>query len=159
VTLMQERQEEDAVDFLVSRDAIPSWFMGIGQRLRLLSLQPDGVLLRKKHGCKIPGGGNGSLCAAARDHAAYQNQFLSDRKELKGIVQEGNRCHIGAAVTVTDLMESPVIQRAFPEFHQFARLVSSTPIRNIATLAGNFANASPIGDFTISSSRWMRCSY
>jgi xanthine dehydrogenase small subunit len=27
--------------------------------------------------------------------------------------------------------------------------VSSTPIRNIATLAGNFVNASPIGDMTI----------
>jgi xanthine dehydrogenase small subunit len=29
------------------------------------------------------------------------------------------------------------------------KLVSSTPIRNMATFAGNFMNASPIGDFTI----------
>lgn len=28
-------------------------------------------------------------------------------------------------------------------------MVSSTPIRNMATIAGNFINASPIGDFTI----------
>ncbi|MEZ5428324.1 MAG: FAD binding domain-containing protein, partial [Pyrinomonadaceae bacterium] len=29
------------------------------------------------------------------------------------------------------------------------KLVSSTPIRNMATLAGNFVNASPIGDMTV----------
>jgi len=149
VTLMQERQEEDAVDFLVSREAIPSWFIGIGQRLQLLSLQPDGVLLRKTMGAKFLAGGTDLYVQQHETMPHIKINFLSDRKELKGIVQEGKHCHIGAAATVTDLMESPVIQRAFPEFGQFARLVSSTPIRNIATLAGNFANASPIGDFTI----------
>jgi xanthine dehydrogenase small subunit len=46
-------------------------------------------------------------------------------------------------------MESPVIRQAFPRFEHYARLISSTPIRNIATVAGNFINASPIGDLTI----------
>jgi len=34
----------------------------------------------------------------------------------------------------------------FPHFDHYARLISSTPIRNIATVAGNFVNASPIGE-------------
>ena len=47
--------------------------------------------------------------------------------------------------TVTDLLESPVMQAAFPGLYKHLKLVSSTPIRNMATLAGNFVNASPIG--------------
>jgi xanthine dehydrogenase small subunit len=50
---------------------------------------------------------------------------------------------------VTDLLESPVMQRIFPNLYQHLKLVSSTPIRNMATIAGNFVNASPIGDMTI----------
>ena len=56
---------------------------------------------------------------------------------------------MGPSVTVTDLQESPVINEHFPDFHRYAKLISSTPIRNMATIAGNFINASPIGDFTI----------
>jgi xanthine dehydrogenase small subunit len=50
---------------------------------------------------------------------------------------------------VTDLLESPVMQSIFPDLYKHLKLVSSTPIRNMATLAGNFVNASPIGDMTI----------
>jgi len=50
---------------------------------------------------------------------------------------------------VSDLKRSPIINDAFPGFQQIAKLISSTPIRNMATIAGNFINASPIGDFTI----------
>ncbi len=39
--------------------------------------------------------------------------------------------------------------KSFRNFIAYAKLVSSTPIRNMATIAGNFINASPIGDFTI----------
>ena len=41
------------------------------------------------------------------------------------------------------------MQEYFPGLKQYIKLVSSTPIRNIATVAGNFINASPIGDLTI----------
>ncbi|HXO77550.1 MAG TPA: FAD binding domain-containing protein, partial [Puia sp.] len=51
--------------------------------------------------------------------------------------------------TVSDMIASPVICQAFPHFDDYAKLISSTPIRNIATVAGNFVNASPIGDLSI----------
>jgi xanthine dehydrogenase small subunit len=41
------------------------------------------------------------------------------------------------------------MQSIFPDLYKHLKLVSSTPIRNMATLAGNFVNASPIGDMTI----------
>ena len=40
------------------------------------------------------------------------------------------------------------MQGHFPNLFTHMKLVSSTPIRNIGTLAGNFVNASPIGDLT-----------
>jgi xanthine dehydrogenase small subunit len=45
-------------------------------------------------------------------------------------------------------MVSPIFQRLFPDLYKHLKLISSTPIRNMATLAGNFVNASPIGDMT-----------
>src|SRR5690606_36271127 len=36
----------------------------------------------------------------------------------------------------------------FPRLEKHLLLVSSTPIRNMGTLAGNLVNASPIGDLT-----------
>src|SRR5688572_14157558 len=73
--------------------------------------------------------------------------FYDDR--LRGIRETGDFVEIGASATVTDLCESPVMHSIFPDLYKHLKLVSSTPIRNMATLAGNFANASPIGDMTI----------
>ncbi|MBC7826998.1 MAG: FAD binding domain-containing protein, partial [Chitinophagaceae bacterium] len=76
-------------------------------------------------------------------------RYLFNQDLLKGIYKEGNKCVIGASATVTDLEGSSIMQDHFPRLKQYIKLVSSTPIRNIATIAGNFINASPIGDLTI----------
>ena len=68
---------------------------------------------------------------------------------LRGIRDTGECIEIGASATVTDLLVSPVMQGIFPNLYKHLKLVSSTPIRNMATLAGNFVNASPIGDMTV----------
>ncbi|MEO7983954.1 MAG: FAD binding domain-containing protein, partial [Bacteroidota bacterium] len=80
-------------------------------------------------------------------HSAIR--FIFDQPGLNRISREGNKCILGPSVTVSDLKASPIINEAFPSFQRYAKLVSSTPIRNMATIAGNFINASPIGDFTI----------
>ena len=76
-------------------------------------------------------------------------QHLFDDKNLKAITFENGQCYIGASVTVTDFAASALIQSFFPDLAKYIKLVSSTPIRNMATLAGNFVNASPIGDMTV----------
>jgi xanthine dehydrogenase small subunit len=68
---------------------------------------------------------------------------------MKQVVQQGNTCVIGGTATAADLQRSPLMYKYFPRFAEYIRLVSSTPIRNMATIAGNFINGSPIGDFTI----------
>jgi xanthine dehydrogenase small subunit len=77
------------------------------------------------------------------------NRYLLDHPDLKGIYLDGNKCVIRASVTASEMGASAIIKQIFPDFHQYLSLISSTPIRNIATVAGNLVNASPIGDFTI----------
>jgi xanthine dehydrogenase small subunit len=47
------------------------------------------------------------------------------------------------------MKHSPLINETFPNMNDYLNLVSSTIMRNRATLAGNIVNASPIGDLTI----------
>jgi xanthine dehydrogenase small subunit len=80
----------------------------------------------------------------------YANiRFLAEQPQMVGITQEGQTCRIGASATVTDLVESALLRSFFPGLEKYMRLVSSTPIRNMATVAGNLVNASPIGDLTV----------
>ena len=69
--------------------------------------------------------------------------------QLKGIRVEGDQCIIGGACTANDLLASPELRAYFPNLEKHLLLVSSTPIRNMGTVAGNFVNASPIGDLTV----------
>ena len=49
-----------------------------------------------------------------------------------------------AGATLTDLLD--VMVDHYPDFHELIRRFGSTQIRNVATLCGNVANGSPIGD-------------
>lgn len=83
----------------------------------------------------------------AMAESAAQHLFYND--DLRGIRDTGEYIEMGASTTVTDLLVSPVMHSIFPDLHKHLKLISSTPIRNMATLAGNFVNASPIGDMTV----------
>jgi len=76
-------------------------------------------------------------------------QSFFDRADMKGIREEQDHVWVGASATAQDLRSSPLMNQFFPEMKAYMKLVSSTPIRNMGTVAGNFVNASPIGDLTI----------
>lgn len=162
--LLNERGEvvEDGKDsvirFLVEKGVLPEYFLDISRRMAALMLEPNGATSFKLRaasegldmkGQRFLGGGTDLYVQQHSAMVGADIGFLTVGEKLKGIMQEGGRCVIGGAATVTDLMESPVIRQAFPRFEHYAGLISSTPIRNIATVAGNFVNASPIGDLTI----------
>ncbi|MFD1871576.1 FAD binding domain-containing protein [Hymenobacter bucti] len=67
----------------------------------------------------------------------------------RGVRQDNGRVVLGAATTASQLLESEVMRSLLPRLPEYLKLVSSTPIRNMGTVAGNFVNASPIGDLTI----------
>jgi xanthine dehydrogenase small subunit len=70
--------------------------------------------------------------------------YLGDVAELARIESRAAELWIGAAVTITDAW--PALLARFPELEEQASRFASPPIRNSATLCGNLANGSPIGD-------------
>lgn len=70
--------------------------------------------------------------------------YLGNVAELKTITSKADVWHIGAAVSLTEVQS--LIGDAYPDFAEVLRRFGSPPIRSTATLAGNIANGSPIGD-------------
>jgi xanthine dehydrogenase small subunit len=75
-------------------------------------------------------------------------RLLFDQSGARGVRQASGRVVLGAATTASQLLESEVMRGLLPRLPDYLKLVSSTPIRNMGTVAGNFVNASPIGDLT-----------
>ena len=149
--LLQERNNEEPAQFVVTQKILPHYFTTIKERLQTLNDEnnPQPIDKTLDQPFTFLSGGT-DLYVQKHDSMPHAKlNLLFDKMELNGIYKEVNNCFVGAAATVTDLCESPIIQKHFPYFNRYAKLISSTPIRNMATLAGNFVNASPIGDFTI----------
>lgn len=64
--------------------------------------------------------------------------------ELAELTVSSTHIEVGAAVTLSDAM--PIIIEHYPGLTELFRRYASPPIRNAATLGGNVANGSPIGD-------------
>ncbi|HEY0426717.1 MAG TPA: FAD binding domain-containing protein [Pyrinomonadaceae bacterium] len=132
----------------VEKGIVPAYFLEIKERLaelKNLNNRPPAT----GHRPLFVGGGT-DLYVQRHDemvYAAAENLF--DNSALRGVEETGDFIEIGASATVTDLLVSPAFQNLFPNLHKQLKLISSTPIRNMATLAGNFVNASPIGDMTV----------
>ena len=147
--LLEQRRDENPITFATKQRVLPAYFSEIEERLRMLSLSLNGELTNENPAAQRVGGGTDLYVQKHDEIKETSIRFLFDNPDLKGIWQEGSQCLIGPSATVTDLMESPVMQAYFPDFTDYTKLISSTPIRNMATIGGNFINASPIGDFTI----------
>jgi xanthine dehydrogenase small subunit len=65
-------------------------------------------------------------------------------RELQTISREGSTLRIGAGVRLADLEET--IGRHYPDFAELLRRFGSVQVRNAATVGGNIANGSPVGD-------------
>jgi len=76
-------------------------------------------------------------------------ELLSTHEDISGFLRKDSWLYIGAGSTVEELKLNPEIKKIFPNLKEHLNLVSSTIMRNRATLAGNIVNASPIGDLTI----------
>jgi CO/xanthine dehydrogenase FAD-binding subunit len=66
--------------------------------------------------------------------------------ELRGIDRHDGRLRIGALTTYTELIRSPLVNRALPMLVMAAREIGGRQIQHRGTIGGNVANASPAGD-------------
>lgn len=70
--------------------------------------------------------------------------FLHKCADLKKIERASDQITFGAAVTMTDVLEE--LRDDYPSYAELIRRYGSTQVRNAATIGGNVANGSPIGD-------------
>lgn len=69
-------------------------------------------------------------------------------RELDGIRHDAHDgLRIGALATIQSIKDSPVIAKEFPILNQAAGKMGTLHIRNLGTLGGNLANASPSAEF------------
>ena len=133
-----------------SDDAVvPKYFGTIAPRLSQLTRKSARSPLLTRSDLPIVGGGTDAYVQKPEFFTENESDHLLYDDTLRGIRDLGDYIEIGASTTVTDLLESPLMNAIFPDLYKHLKLVSSTPIRNMATLAGNFVNASPIGDMTV----------
>jgi xanthine dehydrogenase small subunit len=96
---------------------------------------------------------NGTLIAGATDVGLWVTKqlreledvaFLNRCRDLQQIEEQEDKIRIGAAVTMADL--AIVIQKIHPSYAELIRRYGSEQVRQAATIGGNVANGSPIGD-------------
>jgi xanthine dehydrogenase small subunit len=164
-------EQKDFLSTAIEKEIVPAYFSGIKNRLEDLRNAPDedsakvnthaekfGVTDKSDGGypktiiktAKPFVGGGTDLYVQNPEEMVYASEAenLFDDSHLRFITETDEFIEIGASTVVTDLLESEAFNRLFPNLYKHLKLVSSTPIRNMATLAGNFVNASPIGDMT-----------
>ena len=138
------KDQNETIQWLVDQAFIPSYFNQIPALLKELSPVKD----PHRNGTLV--GGGTDLYVQKYDQLIDQDvNLIANSSELRFTDVQNGVCSLGAGNTATDLLESDDLQAMFPQLAEHLKLVASSPIRNIATLGGNFVNASPIGDFTV----------
>ncbi len=136
----------DRLQALVGLGVFPAYFSTIPQRLQAL---PPVATPAKKGAALVVAGGTDLFVQRGPELAEQDLRLLSRRAELAAIWPDAERVFIGAAATVADMMESPLLAASLPWLAGPLRLISSAQVRNRATVGGNIVNASPIGDLSV----------
>jgi len=144
IAKIKEDLPKISVAGLGARKYIPTYFKEIPTRLAAIesmeSVNTGTIKL-----------GGGTDLYVQRPVAMYETEAMPvyDHSAMKGIEIKDGFCTFGAAETMGSLYRSDLFKKALPQSDYIFKLLSSTQIRNMATIGGNLVNASPIGDFTI----------
>ncbi|HFC29585.1 MAG TPA: 2Fe-2S iron-sulfur cluster binding domain-containing protein [Oceanospirillales bacterium] len=128
---------------LIEKNFIPEYFLMISDKLKSIKTN------RQTQKEEIVAGGTDLYVQQADNLAKKETLRFVVLENKENIEFDNNQCSIAATCTVTDLFENKLLQQKIENWQQYLRLLSSQAIRNMATIAGNFVNASPIGDMSI----------
>ncbi len=130
-------------DWLIEHRFIPDYFRDMPARLRALEktdFDTEATLIM---------GGATDLNVQRPEEMMDTSIRFPAKPDGSDFTLEDGYLYVHAGMTAEQLKRSQVIGKYFPRLRDYMNLIASTPIRHMATLAGNFANASPIGDMTI----------
>jgi xanthine dehydrogenase small subunit len=147
---MNNLKDQNRIDFLINEKILPEYFTSIFSRLTAINQKAatNGATTSKEK-FYFTGGGTDLYVQRPEEMKYADCHFVSGDDVMQSIKEKNGICIIGGSVTVTALLESSIFKKHFTGITEFIKLISSTPIRNMATVGGNFVNASPIGDLTI----------
>ena len=161
---LADRPTQNALAWLGEQRFVPEYFAEMPAKLARLRAEAAAAEAPKNapaaHGTApahpfahaLLGGGTDLLVQRLEELREQPGvRLLFDQPGRRGIRQPepGGRVVLGAATTASHLLESELLRGLLPGLPQYLKLISSTPIRNMGTVAGNFINGSPIGDLTI----------
>ena len=111
----------------------------IGEALDILHTNNSGV--------KIIAGGS-DVIVQLRDGIIKPQKLLNilPLKELRYIRRKGDRIHIGALATYSDIVQSDITRKNAWVLVEAAEQIGAVQLQNSATIGGNLGNASPAGD-------------
>lgn len=113
-------------------------------------VQPDSVDALAEWYAKHP---EATLVAGATDVGLWVTKdfrdlgpvaFLNRCVDLRGVSETDDGLRVGAMTTLTEL--EAAVEPLYPSFAKLIRRYGSVQVRNAATIGGNIANGSPIGD-------------
>jgi len=144
--LVEESQSQGnkyTLSKLIEQGFIPDYFTDITKQLIELDKNQH-----QTSGKQIIAGGTDLYVQKADELLQTPNLRYITLEQGQPVLIEGDMCSISGLATVTDLFEHKQLNQRIPNLQAFLRLLSSEAIRNMATVAGNFVNASPIGDMS-----------
>lgn len=111
----------------------------------------DALELLRRHGpeARLVAGGH-SLIPMMKLRLARPDCLIdiNDLTELAFIRHEGETLGIGALTRHSAILDSPVVGRLFPAFHDAEKVIADPVVRNRGTLGGSLCQADPAEDST-----------
>ncbi len=143
---LQTINERKQLDSLVKKQFLPAYFLEIPARLETIA---PPIIGEQKPTVWVAGGTDLYVQKPTKMRVSSLG-FWQHRTDLKGIWKKDNTVKIGASTTAEELKQSVILTKVMGDNQAaYFDLISSLQIRNMATVAGNLVNASPIGDLSI----------
>ena len=144
VDKLQSMPEAETTAWLVENEFLPDYFLAIPAKLKKIA--PANAVTVGDSGYIIAGGTDILLQNPEGAIAAGKLNLVYGADKYSRIKFAGGQCHIGSTTTIKNLKECRELRNYIPKLDGYLKLMASTPIRNMATVGGNIANSSPIGD-------------
>ncbi|WP_085307725.1 xanthine dehydrogenase small subunit [Planktotalea arctica] len=129
---------------------VPTWVQDVAPTVPASALSPESG---DELAAWYQANPDGTLIAGATDVGLWVTKQLRDLgpiaflhrcKDLQQIEDQGDHLRIGAGVSMAQL--HPILKEYHPSYAEMVRRYGSEQVRQAATIGGNIANGSPIGD-------------